>query len=642
MYRPTPLSCATLSMPNLMSRSHFLCRHLFPVAFITGILAALLLMLCIQTTQAGSATWDLNPGSGDWNTAANWTPTTVPNGSADTATFGLSNTTDVSLSANMQVNSITFTPAATSSYTITANPGFTLTISGAGITNNSGTTQNFVTAVDGAGNLGQIVFTNSATAGNSTIFMNSGGVAPGASGAAGGRTDFLDTSTAGSATITNLSGATGDTHGGLTAFGGSSTAGSATITNYGEAASDLPGGSAGETDFGDTSTAGSATITNMGGATSGARGAFLGFYGASTAGSATIINLAGANGAGGGLTSFRGEASTAGSATIINLGNGATTEFHGSSTAGSATIINNGGQTIFWDDSDGGTSQVEVFGNGNLDVSFHYAPGVAVGSIEGDGRIFLGANNLTVGSNNLSKTFSGVMQDGGIVGGAGGGSLTKNGAGTLTLSGANTYTGGTTLNAGILLVNNTTGSGTGSGAVHVNAGTLGGTGTIAGPVTIGTGSGHGASLSPGPSLSAGTLTIQSTLTLNADATYQFELNRHTRTADEVIADGVTINGAQFSLTDLHGGALTPGTVFTLIDNTAASLIAGVFSNLPDDSMFRARGNIFEVSYEGGNGNDLTLTATRPNRSVPDGGVTWVLLALSVMPLLSAARYSRRH
>jgi hypothetical protein len=55
----------------------------------------------------------------------------VPNGPADIARFGLSHTTDVSVSANTEVNSIIFTPAATSPYT-TANPGFTLTISGAG------------------------------------------------------------------------------------------------------------------------------------------------------------------------------------------------------------------------------------------------------------------------------------------------------------------------------------------------------------------------------------------------------------------------------------------------------------------------------------------------------------------------------
>jgi hypothetical protein len=32
---------------------------------------------------AGSAHWNLNPTSGDWNTAANWTPNEVPNGPAD-------------------------------------------------------------------------------------------------------------------------------------------------------------------------------------------------------------------------------------------------------------------------------------------------------------------------------------------------------------------------------------------------------------------------------------------------------------------------------------------------------------------------------------------------------------------------------
>src|SRR5438477_655431 len=85
------------------------------LCLITRILAPLLLMFCIRASFAGSATWGLNPGSGDWNAAANWTPATVPNGSADTATFSLSNTTDVSISANTQVNGITFTPAATQS-----------------------------------------------------------------------------------------------------------------------------------------------------------------------------------------------------------------------------------------------------------------------------------------------------------------------------------------------------------------------------------------------------------------------------------------------------------------------------------------------------------------------------------------------
>src|SRR6266516_194467 len=94
--------------------------------FLQTILAVAISILAPIVAHAGSATWDLNPGSGDWNMAANWTPMGVPNGPADIATFGLSNTTDVSISADTEVNGIIFTPAATNPYTITASPGLTL------------------------------------------------------------------------------------------------------------------------------------------------------------------------------------------------------------------------------------------------------------------------------------------------------------------------------------------------------------------------------------------------------------------------------------------------------------------------------------------------------------------------------------
>jgi fibronectin-binding autotransporter adhesin len=67
---------------------------------------------------------------------------------------------------------------------------------------------------------------------------------------------------------------------------------------------------------------------------------------------------------------------------------------------------------------------------------------------------------------------SGVIQN--STGTAG---LTKNNAGTLVLTGANTYNGATTVTAGILEVNNTSGSGTGSGSVTVTS-TLIGDGSI--------------------------------------------------------------------------------------------------------------------------------------------------------------------
>ena len=53
--------------------------------------------------------------------------------------------------------------------------------------------------------------------------------------------------------------------------------------------------------------------------------------------------------------------------------------------------------------------------------------------------------------------------------------------------------------------------------------------------------------------------------------------------------------------------LAPGTVFTVIDNTAAIIISGNFSNLADGETVTVGSNTFQANYEGGDGNDLTLT-----------------------------------
>ena len=81
-----------------------------------------------------------------------------------------------------------------------------------------------------------------------------------------------------------------------------------------------------------------------------------------------------------------------------------------------------------------------------------------IGSISGTGTVLNnGATTatLTVGNDNTSTTFGGVLKDGTSVL-----QLNKSGTGTLTLTGANTYTGGTTISAGALQLGNggTTGS----------------------------------------------------------------------------------------------------------------------------------------------------------------------------------------
>src|SRR5438874_2189619 len=139
---------------------------------------AFLFFVSSQLIYAGSATWNLSPTSGDWNTAANWTPATVPNGSNDIATFALSNTTAVSLSASVTVNSIVFNSGA-SAFTISPAPTSTkLTVSGAGITNNSGTTENFLAAANNTNDSG-FIFSNNATAGSGTVFTMQAGMPAG-------------------------------------------------------------------------------------------------------------------------------------------------------------------------------------------------------------------------------------------------------------------------------------------------------------------------------------------------------------------------------------------------------------------------------------------------------------------------------
>jgi hypothetical protein len=139
---------------------------------------------------------------------------------------------------------------------------------------------------------------------------------------------------------------------------------------------------------------------------------------------------------------------------------------------------------------------------------------------------------------------------------------------------------------------------------------LGGKGIVSGAVMIGTGSGSGAFLAPAAGMNVqAALTIASALTFNADATYActFRANRNRSKADKVIASGVTINsGAMIALSGETQGRLATGLTLTLISNTSANPISGTFSNLPDGGMVTINRNNFQASYEGGDGNDLTL------------------------------------
>ena len=128
-------------------------------------------------------------------------------------------------------------------------------------------------------------------------------------------------------------------------------------------------------------------------------------------------------------------------------------------------------------------------------------------------------------------------------------------------------------------------------------------------MTVGTNTGVQAFLAPSKEAKKPvTLTIQSALTLNDDSTYLYKLDTKRAKGDEVIANGVVIDGgAKFSLRPSGNNALTTGQVFTVISNTSASPISGAFHNLREGAIVNANGNNLQASYSGGDGNDLTLT-----------------------------------
>jgi hypothetical protein len=235
--------------------------------------AACGLALTTAPVPAHGQTWVGGTGS-NWSTTANWNPTTVPNTSSATATFGNSTNTSVSVNGGFQVGSLVFTNAATTPYTIGLVPGGELFFQGAGITNNSGINQSITTATDTSGDVSEIQFNNSASAGSNITITNAGSVAT----FQGATTTFNDSSSAGSATIINQAGTAAGGGGGETFFSSSSSS--------------------------SVATAASANITNNGASVSGASGGLTQFYGFASAGNSVITTNGGTNGGAGGVTMF--------------------------------------------------------------------------------------------------------------------------------------------------------------------------------------------------------------------------------------------------------------------------------------------------------------------------------------------------
>ena len=349
------------------------------------------------------------------------------------------------------------------------------------------------------------------------------------------------------------------------------------------------------------------------------------------------------------LVSLNGNNTYAGGTTII-----VSTFAAGSNTAfGTGQITFNGAGTIRSTDATARTLANDLF----LNATPTFA---GTGALTFTGNVNLnGSRSLTI-SNTADTTFAGVVSSG---------SLTKTGTGTLVFSSpnGNTYTGGTLVNGGTLVVNNATGSGTGTGAVAVNTGgTLAGgnttatTGIVSGAVAVNA----GGRIAPGtPGVTNGIGTLQAggnvTVTGGTGTTWAVALNpvapntpataeagganvsqlRLTNAAGVLNLASTAGTPIAFTLTNATGGSFTLDQPVSYVVGTVATAgniqtNGGTFNYDPAAFTFTTVGfdaSAFALSVEGTN---LVLTFT----PVPEPGL---VLALAVAGMAAFVWVRRR-
>jgi autotransporter-associated beta strand protein/VCBS repeat-containing protein len=252
--------------------------------------------------------------------------------------------------------------------------------------------------------------------------------------------------------------------------------------------------------------------------------------------------------------------------------------------------------------------------------TFDLADDVEIGALNGAGAVTGGSDFLRItNGGNYAGSISGTII------------LVVDGPGkTFTLSGTNTYFGTTTVISGTLLVNGINSASGGFFGVESGA-TLGGTGLIDSLFGIQVESGgHLAPGAAGPG-------ILSARKVNFKIGSNFD----------VTLNGTTV-GSQYSQQNMTGPValgpvtilnvalgITPviGDTFTIINNDATDAVSGTFNGLPEGKIFTVTTGsftgTFQITYQGGDGNDVVLTAANApptldpisNRTVAEDAAT---------------------
>ncbi len=264
------------------------------------------------------------------------------------------------------------------------------------------------------------------------------------------------------------------------------------------------------------------------------------------------------------------------------------------------------GGTLTWANSDqvDDAAAVTVNAPGTLDLASFTD---TIGSLAGDGSVLVGFGTISIGANNTSTTFSGTITGNPGPGGASADRIVKVGTGTLTLTGNNSPGFQTAVEAGTLLsdgqINGTT--------VFVRGGTFGGNATILDNDGLHTFvsnlSAVAGAISPGHS--PGIIHTDAT-EVRADGSLVIELNGTTPGTgyDQLnVKNNLTLQpGAQ--LVVKRGFGPPRGTSFTIVTMAPGLTVNGTFAGLPEGGTVDVDQQRFTISYHGGDGNDISLTA----------------------------------
>jgi len=174
--------------------------------------------------------------------------------------------------------------------------------------------------------------------------------------------------------------------------------------------------------------------------------------------------------------------------------------------------------------------------------------------------------------------------------------LNKYGLGHMRLSGNNTYLNQTRVYEGALQVDGTQSS----SSVLVFGGTLQGIGTV-GAVSL---TASAAALAPGDS--PGILTCGNFG--GGSGSLNVELNGTTAGSsyDQLNVLG-SVNLSGMALNPTLGYASSVNDQFTIINNDGSDAVLGTFTGLPQGKKFYLGGELFQITYNGGSGNDVVLS-----------------------------------